>query len=293
LNNIKYIIRKRAMGDVLWIEPVIRALAEKNKQLIVHTKFNSLFENFPYQNVFFKNELSLWEKCLIFFEKKTGLHFFTLNLDEAYEIRPHLHLLNAYQEKAGLPKTSEYPKLYLSAEEQQNRVIRDKYVVLHLESFSSKSYRQIFGVDWHKIVSFFSERGLKVIQIGLNSHPIENTISLKTSLRELISLLYHCEYFIGLDSGPSHIAASFRKPSMIFFGAINPDTRHFRSLFRGFLIKQSCEYDNNYKKIISNEDLPCLLSSDPKIAKCCIYTTDTILLKVNELLKINDTEIHQ
>jgi hypothetical protein len=281
------------MGDVLWIEPVIRALAKKNKQLIVHTKFNSLFKNFPYQNVYFKSNLSLWEKCLIFFEKKMGIQLFTLNLDTAYEIKPHLHLLNAYQEKALLTKTVEYPKLYLSSEEEQNRVVKEKYVVLHLESFSNKPYRQIFGVDWNKIVQFFTKQGLKVVQIGLSSTPIENTISFQTSIRELISLIYHCECFIGLDSGPSHIAASLGKPSMIFFGAVNPDTRHFRKLFKGLLIKQPCEYDNNYEKVISDEDLPCTFSPDPKVAKCCVYTTDNILLKVKELLKINATEIHQ
>jgi ADP-heptose:LPS heptosyltransferase len=292
LTNIKYLVRKRALGDVLWIEPIIRTLVQNHKQLIVHTKFNSLFENYPFQNVLFKTKLSIWEKCLINIETIIGTQFFTLNLDNVYEKNPHLHLLHAYQEKARLKKTFEYPLLYLSKDEKHSRIIKNKYIVLHLESFSSKPYRQVFGVEWEKIVHFFSSNGFTVIQIGLSSKPLQNATSLKTSIRELISLIYHCEYFIGLDSGPSHIASSLGKPSMIFFGAVDPNTRHFKSLFKGILIKQPCEYDNQYEKVIRKKDLVCKLSSDPTIAKCCIYTTDSILLRAKELLKINATEIH-
>ncbi len=38
-----YLVRKRALGDVLWIEPVIRALAAKHKKVVVVTLFNDLF----------------------------------------------------------------------------------------------------------------------------------------------------------------------------------------------------------------------------------------------------------
>ena len=36
--NLKYIVRKRQLGDVLWAEPIIDEIALKYKKVIVHTK---------------------------------------------------------------------------------------------------------------------------------------------------------------------------------------------------------------------------------------------------------------
>ena len=42
--NLKYIVRKRQLGDVLWAEPIIDEIALKYKKVIVLiTIFNSLF----------------------------------------------------------------------------------------------------------------------------------------------------------------------------------------------------------------------------------------------------------
>lgn len=285
MKNIKYIIRKRALGDVLWIEPIVREMAKKYKRIVVHTKFNALFENFPYKNVQFKHQLSFWEKCIVVIEKKLRISVLTLNLDNAYEERPYLHFLNAYQKRASLPLTQEYPKLYFSSIEEETVLVKGKYAVLHLESFAPKPFRQISGVNWNEIIRYLCKQDIKVVQIGTKIIPFENTINFQTSIRDLICLINHCELFIGLDSGPSHIASSLGKPSMIFFGAVNPDTRHFRSLFKGLLIKQPCEYDNYYEKVIGPENLPCTKSNDSTIAACCNYSTDYVLLQLNELMK--------
>jgi hypothetical protein len=61
---LTYLIRKRALGDVLWIEPVIRQLATRHKRVIVHTRHNELFLNYPLANVIFREKLGLAEKLL-------------------------------------------------------------------------------------------------------------------------------------------------------------------------------------------------------------------------------------
>lgn len=291
MKQVKYIIRKRALGDVLWIEPVIRALSKKYKQLIVHTKYNELFENYPISNVSFKNELSFLEKIIIRLEEKSRINFFTLSLENAYEKLPNLHFLHAYQQKASLPITDEYPKIFLSDKEKDDKIIDEKYVVLHLESFSEKKYRQIYGVDWPQVVTYLNNKGFKVVQIGVNTSNIEGTMVLKTTLRQLLSLIYNSNYFIGLDSGPSHIAASLGIPSLIFFGAINPLLRHFPDFFNGILIKQHCEYDGYAVK--DREILPCTLADESGNPKCCTYTTKNIISKIEELLKKNVSKVHQ
>jgi ADP-heptose:LPS heptosyltransferase len=280
----KYLIRKRALGDVLWIEPVIRAIAKKYETVIVHTKFNALFNNFPLKNVIFKDHLSFLEKVLIRIEQIFGIKLFTINLDNSYENDPSIHFLNAYQKIAKVPLTQEYPMLYLTKQETENRIIPERYVILHIESFSNKVFRHIFGIDWQQVVAYLNDQGFHVIQIGVNVQPLKKVKNLKTTIREMISLIYHAEYFIGIDSGPSHIATSLGKRSMIFFGAINPETRHFSKFFNGLFLKQPCEYDGDYKRIFSYEPVNCARSVDPSVAQCCVYRTDHFITKVKELI---------
>lgn len=60
--NIKYIVRKRQLGDVLWIEPIIDEIALKYKKVIVHTKYNEIFNNYKHKNVIFKKSLTFLKK---------------------------------------------------------------------------------------------------------------------------------------------------------------------------------------------------------------------------------------
>lgn len=290
MRQIKYLIRKRALGDVLWAEPVIRQLAQKYS-FIVYTKYPELFENFPFRNVRFQKEVSASGKSIIQAEKILNIQFFSINLDDAYEKMPDKHFLHAYQLKAAVPITYEYPKLYLSNAEKKFRLVDGKYVLLHIESKSDKKFRQVFGVDWNKIVEYFNCIGFKVVQIGVHPLAIENAIHIKTSIRELISLCYHASYFVGIDSGPSHIASSLQIPSLIFFGAINPVNRHFPELFKGILLKQPCEYDNDQAKVLSKSCVTCKRSNDPEIALCCIYSTENILSKIQQLITTYDSTL--
>ena len=43
---------------------------------------------------------------------------------------------------------------------------------------------------------------------------------------EMISLIKHCNFFIGNDSAPSIIAQCFKKKSFVVFGATRPDYMH-------------------------------------------------------------------
>jgi len=152
----KYIIRKRQIGDVLWIEPVIRALSGRYSKVYVYTKYNELFENYPLKNVVFKSKLNLLEKLGALAERILGTAFLFINLDMSYEKKPHLHILHAYQQKAGLPVTYEYPKLYLNRKEEEVEFYPGKkYIILHLESFTDKNYRKVFGINWEIILKHF------------------------------------------------------------------------------------------------------------------------------------------
>lgn len=273
------------MGDVLWIEPVIRQIAKKYKKIIVFTKYAELFNNYPLQQVVFKNQISIPEKILYRTESLLNTRMFSINLDMSYEKDPHKHILHAYQQKAGVPLTTEYPILHLDQEEQTPLPgLAQKYMVLHLESLAPRNYRRVYGINWEKIVQYINGLGYAVILVGKDPEMIPGAEFRKTSIREMIRLIRHAAFFIGIDSGPSHIAASLTIPSLVFFGAVNPLYRHFPELFNGFFLQQPCEYANCYHDTRSIHGPTCKLVGNDGTPKCSLHTNEYLLLHINLLL---------
>jgi ADP-heptose:LPS heptosyltransferase len=283
-----FLVRKRALGDVLWIEPLIRQLASGNKRVVVYTKYPELFLHYPLPNVRITSRLSIWEKLLWALEKTLPLTRFFIDLDQAYEHNPKMHFLSAYQQAAGLPVTHEYPRLYLSKAEASFRPAAagaGKYVVLHLESMTDRNYRKVYGVEWEKVVSALAAKSFTVILIGKDPEPVPGAIPVKTSLREMIGLIHEASFFIGIDSGPSHLAAALGVPSLIFFGAVNPDFRHFRDLLKGRILQQPCEYAGWYHEDNRLTGFSCRLVGDEGVPKCALHTTEYVLNNIDLLLE--------
>ena len=280
---VKYVVRKRALGDVLWIEPVIRQLAAEYRKIVVYTKYPELFDHYPLPNVVFKKELSLLEKIAWRIERTFHSSFLFIDLDRSYELDPKVHFLTAYQRKAGLPATSEYPRLYLSEQEKAWRPADGRYVILHLESLTDKNYRKVYGIDWPEVVRNLQKRGYSVFQLGKTPPDIAGAPPLKTSIRQMIAALSNASFFIGIDSGPSHIAASLGIPSLIFFGAVNPTYRHFLNLFRGRILQQPCEYAGCYHEAEPGTEPSCRLVGDEGIPKCSLHTTEYVLNNIDLL----------
>ena len=280
-----YLVRKRGMGDVLWIEPLIRQLAAKHKQVIVYTKNNFLFDNYPLKNVRFISRLNLFEKFLLAFDSFFGSSLFFINLEMAYEKKPRMHFLRAYQEKARLPITLEYPKIYFSDEEKKPALsIENKLAIIHLESLTDKNYRKVYGVDWQSVVAHLKEKNFHVIQIGTEDLHINGAEYKRTTSREMIRVISTATLFIGIDSGPSHIAASLSIPALIFFGAVNPDYRHFRQLFKGYFLQQFCEFAGCYHTGHDTSGPDCKLVGKNGIPKCSLHTTEYVLKHIDLLI---------
>jgi ADP-heptose:LPS heptosyltransferase len=280
-----YLIRKRALGDVLWIEPIIRQLAAQNRKIVVYTKYNGIFLNYPIPNVVFRSSLTKWEKIPMLLERLFRLSFFFIDLDRSYERDPKIHFLFAYQDKAGLTRKEEYPKLYLSEHEKAYQPpVPGKYVILHLESLAEKNYRKVFGIRWETVIKHVTDKGFTVIQIGKSPTPIPGTLLVKTDLREMIALINKASFFIGIDSGPSHLAASLQIPSLIFFGAVNPEFRHFKGLFKGRILQQYCEFAGCFHESPDPTYHTCRLVGDQGIPKCSLHTTEYVLNNIDLLI---------
>lgn len=283
---ILYLVRKRAMGDAFWMEPLIRVLATRVKKLVVYTKFPELFENYPISNVVIKKEIPAILKFWWKFERLLHVSWFFVDLELAYEKKPGMHILHAYQLTAGIEKTNEYPKLYLNNEESSRKIQGvQKFVTLHLESLTNRNYRKVYGVNWKQVVDYLNSLGYAVILLGKNPGSLEGTMHLNTGIREMISLINASSFFIGIDSGPSHLAASLNKPALIFFGAVNPVFRHFPEIFSGAFLQQDCPYAGCYHTVISRNGPVCRLVGDSGIPVCSLHSTEYVINHIDHLRK--------
>lgn len=274
------------MGDVLWIEPVIRALAARHRKVTVVTKYNELFLNYPLPNVRFRSDLSTWEKALVRLDELLGARIFSVNLDGAHEKSPHRHFLETFEMKAGVPIVHEYPRLYLDeAEKNMDPGVSGPYVVLHLESFTDRNYRKVYGVDWAEVAAYLRQRGYTVLQLGKEPVPIEGVIHRSTTVREMIALLNKASLFIGLDSGPSHVATALGVPSILFFGAVNPWYRHFPELIKGAVMQGACVYAGCFHETTDPETVVCRLVGKEGIPICSLHTSAAVEKTIDEVIK--------
>lgn len=278
-----YLIRKRGIGDVLWIEPVLHQLSKTFKKVIVYTKYPDLFLNYPAKNVEIRYNLSIFEKFIIQIEKLFRISFLTINLEKSYEKKPHQHFLHAYQQKARLALTNEVPKLYLT----NNGVTyeNERIAVFNISTISgAENYRNVYGIDWKVFLKFLESKGYKIIEIG-TSPGLFRQYYKNTTVREMIHIISKASCFIGLDSGPSHIAAALKIPSIIFFGAVKPEYRHFKEHFTGFILQNHCQFAGCYHEKKLGKKMVCRIVGEKGIPPCCSHTTNEILdtfLKLEE-----------
>jgi ADP-heptose:LPS heptosyltransferase len=283
--NVVYVVRNDAIGDVLWTEPVISELATLKKQLVFITKYPQLFQNYPSHNVKFVNRSEKKYKRAVKLLKSLKFRRLLVDLNNSYEKDPRQHFLHVYQKMAGLAIGNKYPKLYLSEDEKHRFENLKPYVVIHLESESLRNYRKVYGIDWQRVVDYINEQGFRVYFISKVPPSYKNAYHIETSLRDIISLINNSSFFIGIDSGPSHIAASLQIPAIIFFGAVNPWYRHFPEYFKGIIMQQDCEYSGCYHRVQENlHGLPCLLVGDEGVPKCSVHNEEYLIANISRII---------
>jgi len=98
----------------------------------------------------------------------------------------------------------------------------------------------------------------------------------KTSLSDLISLIYYADVFITGDSGPMHIAAALQLPTIAIFGPTIP--------------RETSQWMNNYGVIIESQIScrPCMRRQCPLKHHNCMknITPSQVLNKVKKLEKL-------
>jgi heptosyltransferase-3 len=109
----------------------------------------------------------------------------------------------------------------------------EKYVVLHI--MPQWRYKQWHIEGWRNLIEYLQQRKYKIVLTGSNQ-PSETNIlnSLKTeypnifntagnlSLAELTTLISKASFFVGPDTGITHLAAATGTPTLALFGPTDP-----------------------------------------------------------------------
>jgi heptosyltransferase-3 len=163
------------------------------------------------------------------------------------------------------------PKIYLD-EIPYSSPFEKPYWVIHCKS--NAGLRDWTDENWRnlltKIIDTWNVRIIEIGQVNPLNFQHENFVTLvgKTSLSETMKIIQGASFFIGLDSGPTHIANACMVPGLI----LNGEFLNFKTY-----MSYSGMYKNGSKvKILFNES-----------GKTKDLAFDTVW---KELIKLNDSK---
>lgn len=210
--------RKFALGDVVLITPIIKALKEMNPHLHITVETDS-------PAVFANNPLVAKKP------HNKGMKPIVIDLNGSYEDTIKTHIIHAYEDKArevfpSLPTVELLTELPSSAGAV-------KWATHLRGSYSPKTALIHVGPTdwvgknwdpnrWEEICTWLVEQGWHVVAIGATRLPseIKRCVNLtgQTDIDMLAALMRQCQLFVGIDSGPLHIAQAAGTPTVGLFG---------------------------------------------------------------------------
>ncbi len=139
------------------------------------------------------------------------------------------NLLEVYAQLAELPlPADDQPRLYLQ-DRHRHKVdaleLPENFIVIHCQSnYAPKDWP---AERWNILVDVLTEKyGYDVVEIGLKSNltvtnPRYRSLCGQLSILETAEVIGRAGYFIGLDSGPAHLANATGVFGFILMGALN------------------------------------------------------------------------
>lgn len=205
--------RRAALGDVIMSTGVVRELKNRyNCNIDIATEFPNVYDNNPnVRAIYHTNAMP-----------DPGTYDLYINLDDAYENNPCNHYLDSYFYRAFGTSTvdNKAPELFptefdvdtINAFFQDNEI--DNYIVIHIRQW----YWPLKNMSWDTWYAvferLFTERtDLKVIcvgtaQDGYVDHPLFVDARDHLNIQQQKLLMDNARCFVGIDSGPYHIAVA-------------------------------------------------------------------------------------
>lgn len=267
--------RTGAMGDVIALEPLLHHFFKKRFRVVLDTL--PQFQNLFIQHYFKVHRLDELDQRLLPEAK-------TYNMDMSYETNPKQLHLKTYFEYCGI---SDYklrnPRLEMNFDPKINKLF-SRYAVIHIDERPQAS-RNIKGVDWKSVTGKLNELGYIVIQIGVGKHEeMLGAIFMNTPSEPMLMwVIGGADLFVGIDSGPSHIAIAMGIPVIICYGSVNPkylipDLTNVTAIHN----KDACEKEYCWHSVVGCEGAKCYIDNDDP--PCNKFSTEEILVSIDKIL---------
>lgn len=281
--QIVALILTKQLGDIVAIEPLIRRIREKYPNeyfvFVCSENFKTIHQNHPaidliwveycengrqklmlsgvfdvIINLQFK-ENSHCKTCNVFVENSQAeaVNISIFNYFETYNLLEYNTVI------AGFKAAKDYdqqPQLHISA--FQKKIVDDlklpqKYIAIHTQSFMDD--KDWTPQNWNALIEWiFIASPYHIVEVGLantikTQNPKYRNLCKQTSIIETAEVIQRADYFIGLDSGPSHLANAVGTYGFILIGQLKNYHNH-----RPF----SGNYDNGSNAtIIRNSEGAC------------------------------------
>lgn len=246
------VVRTEHFGDIVAAEPLARQLRQKypNDYLVwlVKPVFKELVATHPDLNEVWPQQ-SVLHRLLVcqsgVFDEVYNLEFWQSNLDlvsgcvhknEAakrqditiFNYFEKGSLLTTFQLLSNLPLHDDAPRVYISNTDRA-RVdalqLPTKTIVVHCSS--NYVVKDWSVAKWEALIAWLIiEKGYSVVEIGLKS---QNKIDLagyynccgQLSILQTAEVIRRADYFVGIDSGPAHLANAVGTFGFLLFGKLN------------------------------------------------------------------------
>jgi ADP-heptose:LPS heptosyltransferase len=234
------------MGDIIACEPVARRARELHPDAKIiwcaRSAFAELIETNPNVDQFLcvesTFEWSLWADSGVFdviwdlnvqgrpdfyhgysLRKSHGDRSVTIQNWKAFG-----PLLPAFARAAGLDPWLEMPRVYLS-DEVRNAVdalpLPSDFVAIHCQSGKDKNWTP---EKWRQLIDRIQrQHDMTVIEVGATPmFPDTGALCGRLSILQSAELIRRAALFIGIDSGPAHLASAVGTPGVILLGQWSP-----------------------------------------------------------------------
>ena len=199
------LVRDRNLGDVVMTEPIAKFLSKYVDKVYLATDIDEADLIFnTYDNVYqYKNINSIKINC----DAKIKL---------IYELSDNKKsCIQGYMDSIGFSEiaNNDLPKI----NQEWENIINEEYILLAPFTSSWEEQKRNWGYKKYKRLQSLLEDKFMVKCVILEN---------EYSFQEMMSLIRHCKFFVGNDSGPAVIAQSLFKKSFIIFGATSPKYLH-------------------------------------------------------------------
>jgi ADP-heptose:LPS heptosyltransferase len=248
------LIRSGYLGDVIMTEPIARFLAKYVSKIYLATDIENAEIIFNIYNKIYK--------CS---QVNSGGIDSDMMINLVYELSDNKKTyIQAYMESIGFGdvKVKDIPIL----NSDWDNLVEDEYILIApFTSWWEKKKR-----NWG-YMNFIELSNLLKTEYNIKCLMLEKHYSFS----EMMSLIKHCKFFIGNDSGPAIIAQSFGKKAFVIFGATCPKYIHMSEYTVPI-------YDRNRHKL-------CKHNSRKEELECCEeFCMERIMVdKVFDQIRLN------